>query len=152
MALADTAKRREIEFKRLLHATERMLTAGSLTGMNPKEREYGLELNRLNVVSTPSCCGCMAGVHTTCSRGVWGWHLLKDGPCDSQFVGTLREQLAQLYGLDGAHVTAKTLQAYGLKVNALERVLQAKRQEVRRVDDGVQTLGVAPLEGSYTSH
>jgi hypothetical protein len=61
-------------------------------------------------------------------------------PLPYQFVRALREQLAELYGLAdyslgvggglGVDVSPKALQGYGFRVDALERGLLVRQQEV----------------------
>lgn len=48
-----------------------------------------------------------------------------------QCVATLREQLSELYGLEVGAIPAPTLQDYSLRLDALERSLFARQQEVR---------------------
>lgn len=50
-----------------------------------------------------------------------------------QFLKALREQLTELHSLDlGVVLAPKTLQGYSFRVDALERILSARKQELRR--------------------
>lgn len=133
--------RRYLDFQRLLVATEaaaerhRQQLSGLSLEAEAEGRRCRLELNRLLVVRVRNRASYRSIDQTHCYTFNSPPH-----PQTTQFARALREQLTELSGLadfsagacggSGGGVSPKALQGYGFRVDALERALLARQQEV----------------------